>query len=71
MVVGGDNALNDVEFVDLSGQQRTCNKPADSPGGSTTHHGSTGAYFDGSPIICGAHSSTCYRYNNNVRIEAI
>ena len=68
MVVGGDTSWswNDVEMVDLTGQDRQCRKPEDFPG---AYYGSVGAYVQGQAIVCGgytdpsSYSSDCYSYN--------
>ena len=70
MAVGHNG--HDVEFVDLSGQLRTCNKPAAFP--DNVDWGQVGAFFDGSPIVCGGYEndpanefrSVCYRYDYRV-----
>lgn len=69
MVVGGNGANYDVEVIDLSGQLRTCDKPPKTP--SDVALGSTGAFYDGSVIICGGYyaginSDKCYRYDHVV-----
>ena len=69
MVVGGNNfpthsAYFDVELIDLSGQERTCRKPANYPGAA---YGSVGAYFKDKAFVCGGYHdiSDCYYYNPN------
>ena len=71
MVVGGHptQANNDVELIDLSGQDRTCRKPENYP---YAEEGSLGAYFEGKAIICGGHNypatyvPDCYYYNPEI-----
>lgn len=74
MVVGGvgssSSAFNDVEFIDLSGQGRTCRKPEDFPG---ARQGSVGTYIQERALVCGGYfyigggiyTSECYYYNTN------
>ena len=72
MVVGGapTAANSDVELIDLSGQQRSCSKPANYP--SSIDWGSVGVFFDGSPLVCGGnhdvdiYTNLCYSYNHEV-----
>ena len=79
MIVGGypGAAENDAEFIDLSGQGRTCYKPS-CP--NTLYFAATGAYFDGSPLVCGGwdrtidrESDLCYRYEvfcpSNIKLD--
>ena len=66
MVVGGypSSVGYDVELIDLTGQQRTCRKPDDFPGGSK---GSVGTYLQDRALVCGGccYSSECYYYHAN------
>ena len=68
MVVGGrdDPAHFDVEVIDLSGNMRSCAKPADSP--QPGYGGMTGAYFKGFPTVCGgySHVADCNQYDYRV-----
>ena len=67
MVVGGDNTLNDVEVIDLSGQTLTCRKPAN----FTAEFGATGLFFKGYPTACGGFpwNRLCYKYDHLVIIN--
>ena len=75
MIVGGHPgaAENDAEFIDLSGQFRSCPKPS-AP--EKLDFGSTGAYFDGAPLVCGGYDRTtdsfqdlCYKYEVTTNYE--
>ena len=64
MVVGGNNAENDVELIDLTGQGRTCRKPDNYPGAA---RGSVGSYLgDNDTYVCGGeypNVDTCFNYD--------
>ena len=64
MLVSGSPsaAMNDVELVDLSGQERICRKPQDFLGATES---AVGAFVQGKAIVCGGYSYTndCYFYN--------
>ena len=65
MVVGGypSSAYQDVELIDLSGQDRTCTKPPDFLG---SEYGSKGTYIGNGVIVCGGNlNSRCYYYVDN------
>ena len=68
----------DMEFVDISGQRRTCDKPSDYPNSAATE-GQKGAFFDGSPLMCGgisfaleepAITDLCHRYDHEVSAQS-
>ena len=69
MLVGGytNQAVSDIEIIDLSSPNMTCRKPADLP---TTLSYGVGAYIHNSVMICGGGtagtepvSSDCYTYD--------
>ena len=68
MVVGGipSSSNNDVEVINLSGDGRTCDKPANNP----VKKQAVGTFFDGYPLVCGGvkskSSDKCYKYNVQV-----
>lgn len=64
MVIGDHVTEYDVEVLNLSGDGKTCSKPANAP----LRYGSTGVYFDGYPTICGGFGSVydCFKYNVQV-----
>ena len=78
MVVGGisgrqedDDVIyhHEVEVIDLNDfpNRKTCVNPPNYPIGSA----STGAYFNGVPLVCGGrnesfHTNECYEYNLQV-----
>ena len=72
MLIGGGEAVNDVELVDLSGQLRTCDKPSNVP--VNMDWGQEGAFFDGQAIVCGGfdgghvnlEQSSCFKYVHQV-----
>ena len=57
MVVGGfpTNVNNDVEFVDLTDQGRTCRKPDVFPG---SIEGSVGTFIDDMALVCGGYPAS-------------
>ena len=71
MIIGGfDNsdAVSDVEIIDLSGQNKTCRKPANFP----IKGASNGLYFDGNVLVCGGgdpNTNKCFKYNSLVIIK--
>ena len=72
MVIGGYTAENDVEMIDLSGQDRNCLKPDYFPGENI--EAMTGAYIEDvdNAIVCGGwtgsqYRSTCYVYQPDTR----
>jgi hypothetical protein len=60
MMVGGNGANYDVELVDLSGNNISCQKPNDFP----FAYGSIGTFLQNQALVCGGyypdHSNSCY-----------
>jgi hypothetical protein len=65
MMVGGFTAENDVELVDISGNNISCQKPNDFPFAL----GSIGTFLQNQALVCGGYnpdySNSCYVYDRS------
>ena len=70
VAIGGYNALNDVDVIDLSGQGVHCQSWHDYPYRTS----SFGTFMDGEVLVCGGYNGNagtvnCFTYDYEVKIN--